>query len=80
MVGFRVKATEVDHIVAMAVGGAPFDQKNLRSLCKSHHSQKTAIIDGLHRTKAKPLVTTGVDGWPVHIEQPRTVIRGPKKF
>lgn len=40
-------ATEVDHIVAAKGNRALFDDdKNLQSLCKLHHSQKTAREDG----------------------------------
>lgn len=76
----KTRATEVDHIIAMAKGGAPFDSKNLRGLCKQHHSQKTILIDGQHSGSGKNLVTTGVDGWPVHVEVPRSVKRDPKKY
>lgn len=34
-------AVHVDHIRPLRDGGAPFDQANLRSLCKSHHSAVT---------------------------------------
>lgn len=75
------KATEVDHIRAMRDGGAPFDHKNLQSLCKPHHSQKTAKWDNSGwGNKGKPLVTTGEDGYPIHIELPRSFNRGPKKY
>lgn len=32
---------EVDHIVPLARGGAPFDRENLQHLCKPCHSRKT---------------------------------------
>jgi 5-methylcytosine-specific restriction protein A len=35
-------ATEVDHIVPIADGGAPYALENLRPLCKSCHSKRTA--------------------------------------
>lgn len=38
-------AEHVDHIVAIADGGAPFDPGNLQSLCPSHHSLKTKAVD-----------------------------------
>lgn len=63
-----VRGTEVDHRRAIMAGGHPFDPRNLRTLCKSHHSQKTIMIDGQHRDSGKPLVTTGPDGWPIAIE------------
>lgn len=38
-------ATEVDHRIPLARGGT-HDRGNLRALCKSHHSRKTAIENG----------------------------------
>lgn len=38
-------ASEVDHIVPRARGGID-SYENLQSLCKTHHSQKTAREDG----------------------------------
>jgi len=43
--GCSEEATEVDHIVPRAHGGADA-WDNLQALCKSHHSQKTAREDG----------------------------------
>ena len=34
-------ASEVDHILPISVGGAPYDLSNTRSLCKSCHSKAT---------------------------------------
>lgn len=34
-------AVHVDHIRPLRDGGAPFDEMNLRSLCKPHHSAVT---------------------------------------
>jgi 5-methylcytosine-specific restriction protein A len=39
--GQRVRATDVDHIVPRPAGSD--DHSNLRSLCKSCHSRRTAI-------------------------------------
>ena len=39
-------ATQVDHIVAMACGGAQYDMGNLQAMCASCHSKKTANEDG----------------------------------
>lgn len=44
----RKTATEVDHFKSIEDGGAPFDMANLRSSCKSCHSQKTARGEFLH--------------------------------
>lgn len=38
-------ATEVDHIKPLTQGGG-HDLSNLQSLCRSHHSEKTAREDG----------------------------------
>lgn len=39
--GCRHPATDVDHIVPLAEGGARHDWANLQSLCHTHHRQKT---------------------------------------
>jgi 5-methylcytosine-specific restriction protein A len=39
-------ATEVDHIVPVARGGALLDWDNLQSMCHGCHSRKTASEDG----------------------------------
>jgi 5-methylcytosine-specific restriction protein A len=39
-------ATDVDHIVSIRSGGERLSLSNLQSLCKMHHSQKTATEDG----------------------------------
>lgn len=44
----RKAATEVDHFKAIEDGGATFDWNNLRSSCKSCHSQKTSRGETLH--------------------------------
>lgn len=63
-------AVEVDHIVAMEKGGAPFAPANLRGLCKTHHGQKTFQLDnGRAGAYKKPFVVTGPDGFPIHIEK-----------
>lgn len=41
-------ATDVDHIIPLRDGGAPFERSNLQGLCHSHHSSKTAG-EVLHR-------------------------------
>src|SRR5512143_2301916 len=37
----EVVGEEIDHIVPLAQGGAPYDPSNLQSLCAKHHAQKT---------------------------------------
>lgn len=71
LIGIRSRATEVDHVVAIRAGGHPTNPANLRSLCRTHHSQKTIMVDGMHRGSGKALVTTGPDGFPIHVEQQR---------
>lgn len=34
--------TDLDHIIPLAEGGAPFDRANLEGRCKESHSRKTA--------------------------------------
>jgi len=34
-------ATEVDHIVPLAIGGQPFARSNVQALCASCHARKT---------------------------------------
>ncbi|NJN53691.1 MAG: HNH endonuclease [Anaerolineae bacterium] len=38
-------ATEADHILSLANGGT-HQWSNLQPMCKTHHSQKTAVLDG----------------------------------
>jgi 5-methylcytosine-specific restriction enzyme A len=49
--GCAEPATEVDHIVSIANGGARLDPANLRPLCKRHHSQRTAREQGFGRSR-----------------------------
>lgn len=70
MLGQKVRAVEVDHIRAVNRGGAPFAHANLRGLCRSHHSQKTASVDMPGRA-ARAFVVTGPDGYPIHAEGPQ---------
>jgi 5-methylcytosine-specific restriction protein A len=55
-----VPAVEVDHIVPLADGGAPYDMANLCSLCTPCHSRKTAD----ERTGKNPLRGCCVHGYP----------------
>lgn len=65
-IGVRTIAAEVDHVTARRMGGAGFDPNNLQSLCRLHHSQKTA-----HGPEAGPIASAhaftlaGADGYPV---------------
>ena len=40
--GRTVAATELDHIVPLARGGALMDESNVQPLCAPHHAAKTA--------------------------------------
>jgi 5-methylcytosine-specific restriction endonuclease McrA len=51
--GRQIPAAEVDHIVALADGGAFDAPDNLQSLCLRHHSQKTED-DNARRGGRKP--------------------------
>jgi 5-methylcytosine-specific restriction protein A len=53
-IGITRLASQVDHVVAVAV--APeraYDPDNLRSLCASHHSEKTRRVDDARGRKRK---------------------------
>lgn len=39
-------AVDVDHVLRIEEGGAPWDEANLQALCKPHHSTKTARETG----------------------------------
>ena len=63
------RASHVDHILAVSRGGGALDPANLRSLCASCHSRKTATADGGFGNRlrpAPPLRARGCDrdGWP----------------
>ena len=44
--GCTLLASQVDHVRAIAAGGDPFGPANLRAMCQSCHSRKTASADG----------------------------------
>ena len=58
--GRITKATIVDHIVPLVLGGTD-DDSNTRSLCDECHLFVTAEQFGYK----KPSPTIGTDGWPV---------------
>jgi 5-methylcytosine-specific restriction endonuclease McrA len=41
LLGMLVKATIVDHVIAIEAGGSELEQSNLQSLCTTHHNSKT---------------------------------------
>ena len=57
--GRATPATQVDHVIPKAKGGGD-ELDNLRSLCRTHHDEKTARDNGW-RVKRE----IGPDGWPV---------------
>jgi len=68
-----VQATCVDHVTALADGGAAFDPGNLRSLCTSCHSEKTVKLDrgfGRARDPGATMKGTRNDGLPVDPSHP----------
>jgi 5-methylcytosine-specific restriction protein A len=60
------RASHVDHIKPIAQGGAALDPSNLRPLCASCHSRKTARADGGFGNK-RGSAAWGCDesGWPL---------------
>lgn len=53
-----------DHIVEIEDGGAALDVSNGQTLCQAHHNRKTEQARRARRG-LMPMVTTGVDGWPI---------------
>lgn len=43
--GYEDKSNHVDHILPRDKGGSD-DESNLQTLCATHHSQKTVMVDG----------------------------------
>ena len=66
--GMTVPAVHVDHVVALAAGGDPFDANNLASLCAACHSRKTAA----ERSGGTLPEDRGccIHGWPRDPEHP----------
>ena len=60
--GRLTPGTQIDHIVALTNDGSN-DDDNLEVICDDCHDIKTNADLGY-----KPLVTTGLDGWPVASE------------
>ena len=55
-------ATEVDHVLPKARGGAD-DPKNLQSICRACHKAKTLRDEG--RKAARAARAVGLDGYPI---------------
>jgi 5-methylcytosine-specific restriction protein A len=51
--GCRMLATEVDHRIPLAEGGARFDFTNMQSLCSEHHQQKSTADAQRGRTRRR---------------------------
>ena len=65
------RSTQVDHITPHRGDPALFrDPGNLRALCHSCHSRKTAMRDGGfgNAPSEGPMRGTGPDGWPLDPE------------
>jgi 5-methylcytosine-specific restriction endonuclease McrA len=67
--GCGLPSKHADHKVARRRGGAALDPANLMALCHSHHSVKTAGMDGGFGNKPKAdytlrAVGCNTDGWP----------------
>ena len=63
-------ASQVDHILAIEEGGAPFDEDNLQALCPRCHSAKTwrevmARQGKVYRAKGCDEAGEPVAGWMV---------------
>jgi len=43
VVCFSTKNIHVDHVIGIDFGGAELDQRNLMTLCRTHHARKTAM-------------------------------------
>jgi 5-methylcytosine-specific restriction protein A len=65
--GRTVRATDVDHIIPIALGGAELDPDNFRSLCRSCHSAVTARQ--LNKTD-KPMKGCNDEGQPIDPAHP----------
>jgi len=48
-------ATDIDHIINLASGGAPADPANLQALCKACHQRKTSAEAHAARRKQRPV-------------------------
>jgi 5-methylcytosine-specific restriction endonuclease McrA len=72
--GCEKPTKHVDHKTSRRKGGAPLNHANLKGMCHSHHSAKTARFDGAFGNKPS---TKGVDadGWPLH-PMPTTINLG----
>ena len=67
-IGTARAAVDVDHRVALKDDGEPFDLANLRSLCHSCHSAKTAHVDagfGNARKARAPISGADANGYPL---------------
>ena len=50
--GCTSQATDVDHIVEIADGGAFLDEGNVQALCRLHHERKTAIASAMRKAQS----------------------------
>lgn len=76
--GRTVRASTVDHVVAISKGGAPFPAlAGLMSMCHKCHNAKTSAVDRPGGVGA--LAGCGADGLPINIAHPLYVFR-PKSL
>lgn len=68
-IGIKTKAIDVDHRVPINAGGQPLEPSNFSSKCRTHHSQKTRVLDTPGQPGRDKLVTTGADGFPILVER-----------
>ncbi len=69
-IGLSVAAEDVDHVVRIEDGGAPWEERNFQAMCHSHHSIKTrADTSGkpMHVGPPRPARLKGatIDGMPI---------------
>ena len=67
--GRTVAATDVDHVVPLAEGGAPYDEGNLQPLCFACHVRKTKEDAARYGWKGRVL-GCDVDGVPLAWKAP----------
>jgi len=56
--GCTAPATDVDHIVEIADGGAFLDEGNVQALCRLHHERKTAIASSMRKARSNKVRRT----------------------
>lgn len=62
--GCQAPSVDVDHIVALQDGGAPYDRANLQALCKRHHGQKTKADRMARKQEVQPVTANWIVAGP----------------